>query len=1085
MIFKQSLKAVLRTPLKTLLFLLLITSVTAFACVGIGMWESGSRLVRVAEDSFTTTANIEYVGGGYPVSESYTESMISELSSFDYSLLSSSSAVEKFDRNFEMGGYIDGFEMPRGIKRYSSSAIFRFVVSAVVDVEYYNDETQQYDYYPEIYAHLLESYYSGDSEPIMDSLMFINIDGRMIYEDNSRYWWMSAEPEQEQLNARIREVFQRGREFIAYGTTYRSSEHSSDSTEAPITFTIEGFDTDLIDLKDTDRYFYSVPLWDITDEDDYQSNHKFEILSNMAESLNVRRHALAVHPTRSVESLPVFYSGETELLDGGRFFTEEEYRKGAKSIIISEYVANRLNVGIGDKVSMSTFLADEESQVAALSFRSRADFVDGGDYEVVGIYKQLEGQNHRVYIPYPVGVPYEIKTGVGYNVATATLKNGMAEQYLSDISSSLLPDMKVTIYDQGYSEVITPIVSMNRTAALLSVLGVCCCIAALVLFTHLYVSRQRDTIAIMESLGAGRARTLSYIVLSLFIIVLLAAAAGVCAGSILSQRIADAAYARSAQKALSDASFSSIISSGAKVDFDVNFKTSLSVVMYIGAGVLLLSIILGLVFTAGVFRRPSVVTTHAGTTFRRRAGFTWKLVFRSIVRSGAKSLLVPVMSLILASFIAFFAADIEKSRAQIDDLNANATINAYLSTINGRRLDLLKIEDYQVQPLLNSRYIKDINYSIRCAEGSAYVKVPVTITGDEVVSYNPYGLALDPGEELRTYYLSPAAEGITFASNISKTREFYFGESPKLEFLTGYDESVFRTDQRVCAVSEDKLEFLGLEPGDELVFRAPFTSVDYTTTELVFSAKIVASYISSSADNFAYLPMGIISSTILKSPSYSAEQIAKNSVASDELLSGGFNPDPSGAFPESLHIPEGFVFKYDFFSFTLKDASKLDEFKAFAKEAGYGSISRDNESYGEMRLSLVIDDARLTASVNNIQRHIDYMTILNIVLYVLSAIISFVLAYLMTKSRRKDLAMMRSMGAGYLKTFNTFFLEQALLFLLGCVVSIGLVYFINGGFSLYQLMYLGGYALCCLAGITVSIVFMNRVDVLKLLSGRE
>ncbi len=1079
MIFKQSLKAVLRTPLKTFLFLILIVSVTAFACVGIGMWDSGSRLVRVAEDAFTTTASIEYGELEESMSQSYIEVMAQELSGFDYSRLSSSSAVEEFDRHFEMGGYIEGLELPRGVMRYSDSAVFRFVVSTVAEIEYYNEETQKDETYLEIYAHLLESYYGGDSEPIEETLIFIKIDGRMIYDDSQESWWTwepHREPSQERLNERIKEVFQRGHEFIAYGTTYRSSEHSEDSSEAPITLTISSFDTDLIELQDTDRYFYLVPLWDITDYEDYESHHKFEIFSNMAKSLTVRRHALAVHPTRNVESLPVFYSGETEILEGGRFFTEEEYSKGARSIIISEYVAKRLEVGVGDKLNMSTFLADEESQVAALSFRSDADFVDNGDYEIVGIYRMIEGENHRVYIPYPINAPYEIKTGLGQSVASVTLKNGMAEQYMDDISPHLLPDMRVTISDQGYSEVISPIVAMNRTAMLLSVLGVGCCVAALILFTHLYVSRQRDTIVIMESLGTGKARTLLYIIFSLVIIVLLATAVGVYSGSIISQRVADAAYARSAQKALNDASFTSVIVDSAdKVDFNVNFKTSLSAIMYIGGGVLLFTIILGLVFTAGVLRRPSVVTTHAGTTFRRRTRFTWKLVFRSIVRNGAKSILLPTVSLILAAFIAFFAADIEKSRGQIDELNENTTINAYLTTMNGRRADLLKIEDYQIQPLLNSKYIKDVNYSTS-AGGFVYTKIPTTITIDEVNAYyyEPYGF--EPGDEFETYYLQfTGLMGATFLPHIPKS------EDSETEFLKGYDDSVFRTNQKVCAVSKDFLAERGLELGDELVFHATFEEFTHNA-ELIFAAKIIATYDSTIQ---VCLPIGLLSSSSSELEPVTDEPLEANSWLWSNLSSGYPNPDPSGALPEKLYIPEDFPIKYRSFSFTLKNASELDEFKAFAKKAGYGSISRDNKSYGDMRLALVIDDARLTASVNNIQRHIDYMNILNIVLYVLSAIISFVLAYLMTKSRRKDLAMMRSMGAGYLKTFNTLFLEQALLFLFGCAISTGLVALINHGFTLYQLMYLGGYALCCLTGIIISIVFMNRVDVLKLLSSKE
>ena len=44
MILGQSIKSVLRTPFKTILFFLLIAAVTVFACMGFGMLSSGNSL---------------------------------------------------------------------------------------------------------------------------------------------------------------------------------------------------------------------------------------------------------------------------------------------------------------------------------------------------------------------------------------------------------------------------------------------------------------------------------------------------------------------------------------------------------------------------------------------------------------------------------------------------------------------------------------------------------------------------------------------------------------------------------------------------------------------------------------------------------------------------------------------------------------------------------------------------------------------------------------------------------------------------------------------------------------------------------
>ena len=66
MILGQSIKSVLRTPFKTILFILLIAAVTAFACLGFGMLSSGNRLLEAADRAYTTKAIIEYIDDGYP-----------------------------------------------------------------------------------------------------------------------------------------------------------------------------------------------------------------------------------------------------------------------------------------------------------------------------------------------------------------------------------------------------------------------------------------------------------------------------------------------------------------------------------------------------------------------------------------------------------------------------------------------------------------------------------------------------------------------------------------------------------------------------------------------------------------------------------------------------------------------------------------------------------------------------------------------------------------------------------------------------------------------------------------------------------
>ena len=71
--------------------------------------------------------------------------------------------------------------------------------------------------------------------------------------------------------------------------------------------------------------------------------------------------------------------------------------------------------------------------------------------------------------------------------------------------------MKFTLYDQGYEAALKPIVELKDTSILLLLLGGLSAIIILVLFSYLYVIKQKDTIINMLALGAGKKRTLTYI----------------------------------------------------------------------------------------------------------------------------------------------------------------------------------------------------------------------------------------------------------------------------------------------------------------------------------------------------------------------------------------------------------------------------------------------------------------------------------------------------------------------------------------------------------------------------------------------
>ncbi len=63
---RYGLRSILRTPVKTLLFFLLIGAAAAFLCLGAGMKQSADAVLRQADGAFLTAGQLTYLGGNYP-----------------------------------------------------------------------------------------------------------------------------------------------------------------------------------------------------------------------------------------------------------------------------------------------------------------------------------------------------------------------------------------------------------------------------------------------------------------------------------------------------------------------------------------------------------------------------------------------------------------------------------------------------------------------------------------------------------------------------------------------------------------------------------------------------------------------------------------------------------------------------------------------------------------------------------------------------------------------------------------------------------------------------------------------------------
>ena len=79
---------------------------------------------------------------------------------------------------------------------------------------------------------------------------------------------------------------------------------------------------------------------------------------------------------------------------------------------------------------------------------------------------------------------------------------------------------------------------------------------------------------------------------------------------------------------------------------------------------------------------------------------------------------------------------------------------------------------------------------------------------------------------------------------------------------------------------------------------------------------------------------------------------------------------------------------------------------------------------------------------------------------------------------------MRGFGTQKHRVFASFFLEQAMLSLAGCLLGCIVLFWLYAG-GIAQPLAVAAYLICYLLGTTISILMIGKTDLMKLLTIRE
>ena len=239
------------------------------------------------------------------------------------------------------------------------------------------------------------------------------------------------------------------------------------------------------------------------------------------QEVDTQYHTFSVIGTDLLESLYTFHQKESFITEG-RSFADDEYQNGTKVCLISESTAQASGLHVGDEIDLSFYWGlnssslpfDPSWQPQPEPFSAKLGFTgDAKRYKIIGIYRQtnLWDTTGYSFTPNTVFVPaaslneycFTARQGVMF---TYVLQNGRMQDFKDALAAQGYPTNLVFCFDGGYSKIADTLRGFHKSAAQLFIAACATSLAALFVYQALFVNRQRRTMGLMLSLGAGRKR---------------------------------------------------------------------------------------------------------------------------------------------------------------------------------------------------------------------------------------------------------------------------------------------------------------------------------------------------------------------------------------------------------------------------------------------------------------------------------------------------------------------------------------------------------------------------------------------------
>ncbi len=765
-----------------------------------------------------------------------------------------------------------------------------------------------------------------------------------------------------------------------------------------------------------------------------------EIFYRAAEQYRAMNNYVSVVPCRDVNDVYAFHQNEIQLAEG-----KMPDPATPNACVISYDLATQLDLKPGDAFSLDELQGTAEDRYRLSSSGNTQTFT------VSGIASDSPDYRGMVWV-----IAEDAQTPLfGYLLGTVSLRNAQAQAAAEALQALVPQQVRVTLLDQGYGSAVQPFREVEKTAV--NVLTACCVgiVAVLLLFAFLYVGRQQIAVQIMVSMGTPRGKITLWFLSGALAICGASTILGAVLGTLLRPAVLRLIVAIATRKRGQFLWYSETALGVVKeMAFNprIPIWPNLLVIPAIVALALLFCLrFLRLARRGGMRKRgKSKVRIPRGKTSSVGLGGPG-FALLSIRRGGLRSLVVPLVSLALTVTVLVLSGVYQGWQNELDDALENTQIEGMVVSLDGRHYSGLVVPMNNLRTILGIEGIENVSVSY-----GYHYWLP-----EDAPSFT-YGSF---GQAHRQAWIDTQPELVALNS-LSAAKEFYYTD-PAATWLEGWDETCLADPDftpllyRIAERADEKLipavcsaAFLdehGMVLGDTF---SCLVLVEYDSIfrlEIPLNLQAVGSYVQQGGKAQIYVPLAChVPLSLLD-----------------------VTEDPG-------NIREWSRYTFRTCRFRISSANELDTIRQLLREQDFSAVRNATGN----RTTILLRDASFLRLAENMERNIAMGKVMSAVISLLVVLLGFIISWLMIFSRRREFALMRGCGVQKRQVFASFFWEQAILSLVGCLAGCSILIWLYAG-GAAQLLAAAAYLICYLLGATVSIRMIGKTDLMALLTVRE